>query len=82
MRKILTVQESLTFGAHAASEPDPAGLRKVQDFLIRVLDALGEWQDRSAQRQRLAAFDNRMLRDLGIDRATLVAEAEKPFWRS
>jgi uncharacterized protein YjiS (DUF1127 family) len=56
--------------------------QKGRDFLIRVFDALGEWQDRSAARRRLAAFDNRMLRDIGIDRATAAAESAKPFWQS
>lgn len=82
MRKTLTVQESITFSAHATLRPDAVGLRKAQDFLIRILDALGEWQERSAQRQRLAALDSRMLGDLGIDRGTAAAEAAKPFWRS
>jgi uncharacterized protein YjiS (DUF1127 family) len=82
MRKTLTYREFTAFGSHGMLQPDAAGLRKNHDFFIRLLDALGEWQERSAQRQRLAALDSRMLSDIGIDRATAAAEAAKPFWRS
>ncbi len=82
MRKSLAFRDLATFGVDAPLQPDVAGRPKVQEFLIRILDALGEWQERSAQRRRLAAFDNRMLSDIGIDRATAAAEAGKPFWRS
>jgi uncharacterized protein YjiS (DUF1127 family) len=90
MRKMLTAQEPTTSGSHALLRPDAANSPKDHDFfirilvpnLIRMLDALGEWQERSAERRRLAAFDTRMLGDIGIDRATAATEAEKPFWRS
>ena len=86
MRNTMTSWECTTLGTPAMLQPDAAGLRKTQDFLIpilvRFLDALGEWQDRAAQRRRLGALDNRMLGDIGIDRATAAAEAAKPFWRS
>jgi uncharacterized protein YjiS (DUF1127 family) len=90
MRKTLTAREPATSGSHALLRPDAAGLRKDHDFfirslvrnLVRMLDALGEWQERSAERRRLGAFDNRMLGDIGIDRATAATEAAKPFWRS
>lgn len=82
MRKTLTFPDVTTFGIDDRAQQDAAGGRRAQEFLIRILDALGEWQERSAQRRRLAAFDNRMLSDIGIDRATAAAEAGKPFWRS
>jgi len=52
-----------------------------QGFLIRALDAIGEMQERGAQRRRLAALDDRMLSDIGRDRGQVVAESLKPFWR-
>ncbi len=82
MRKTLTARDLASLGIPAPLQPDGGGIRKGQEFLIRILDALSEWQERSAQRRRLAAFDNRMLSDIGIDRATAAAEAGKPFWRS
>jgi uncharacterized protein YjiS (DUF1127 family) len=54
----------------------------VQDFLIRALDHLGRWRDRAGQRRRLMMLDGRMLRDIGMDRATAAEEAAKPFWRA
>ncbi len=55
--------------------------RKVQEFLIRVFDAMGDWQDRAAARRRLMTLDERALHDLGLNRDAIDAEAHKPFWR-
>lgn len=82
MFNTLTFEGSTTCGSRSRLGPESAGGQQAKTFFIRVFDALGEWQDRSAARQRLATFDNRMLRDIGIDRATAAAESEKPFWRS
>lgn len=49
--------------------------------LLRIIDLVALWQDRATQRRELAALDHRMLRDIGVDRATAVEEASKPFWR-
>ena len=58
-----------------------SGPGRSQARLIRVFDALGAWQDRAMERRRLAGFDDRMLHDIGVDRAAAAAEAGKPFWR-
>lgn len=58
-----------------------SGLHATQDFLVRLLDQVAAWQDRAAARRRLASLDDRMLHDIGIDRATADTEATKPFWR-
>jgi uncharacterized protein YjiS (DUF1127 family) len=52
-----------------------------QELLIRVFDLLGTVHDRMRQRFQLAALDERMLRDIGVDRATAASEAARPFWR-
>lgn len=39
------------------------------------------WQRRHDERLRLAAIDDRLLRDVGISREQAEAEAQKPFWR-
>lgn len=49
--------------------------------LLSLFDLLCLWQERSRQRRFLGRLDAHMLRDIGIDRATAQAEAEKPFWR-
>lgn len=52
-----------------------------QEFLILFADRLGEMQERAAQRRQLASLEDRMLQDIGCDRAQALAEAVKPFWR-
>jgi uncharacterized protein YjiS (DUF1127 family) len=59
----------------------PIGSGSGQKFLIRIFDVLGAWQDRDRERQHLLRLDDRMLHDIGLDRATASAEAVKPFWR-
>lgn len=61
--------------------PVRAGLRVTQEFLVRILDRVAVWQERTAARRQLARLDDRMLRDIGIDRATADTEAAKPFWQ-
>lgn len=39
------------------------------------------WCDRARQRQALADLDERLLRDIGMDRGAAKNEFSKPFWR-
>jgi uncharacterized protein YjiS (DUF1127 family) len=39
------------------------------------------WSERARQRRLLAALDDRMLKDIGLTRADVAAESDKPFWR-
>lgn len=48
---------------------------------MRLFEAVGAWQDRAAERRRLAWFDDRMLRDIGLDRASAQSETSKWFWQ-
>ena len=56
--------------------------RSLIDHLRGWLDRVADWQARSSERRQLATMDERMLRDIGISRAQVSAEIEKPFWRS
>ena len=49
--------------------------------LRRVLDMLLTWHERSRQRQALAGLSDHMLRDIGLSRADVSMEVDKPFWR-
>ncbi len=60
----------------------PARLRRLGDRVARGLDWMLLCSDRSQQRRRLAELNDHMLRDLGLSRADVMAEATKPFWRS
>jgi uncharacterized protein YjiS (DUF1127 family) len=47
----------------------------------RIVETILAWQERGRQRHMLAALDDHMLRDIGLDRAAARREADKPFWR-
>jgi uncharacterized protein YjiS (DUF1127 family) len=53
--------------------------------LLRLLRQAGgvvrEWHRRSRDRAKLAMLDDRMLRDIGVTRADVWYECNKPFWR-
>lgn len=58
-----------------------SGSRWLQEPFMHLLDALAAWQERAAERRRLLGLDDRMLRDIGLDRASAFDEGGKPFWR-
>ena len=53
-----------------------SGLRALE----RALDRLLTWQERSQQRHQLQQLNDYMLRDIGLSRADVLAEATKRFW--
>ena len=55
--------------------------RDFAKLVIAILNRINLWQDRSAQRRRLAMLDNRLLKDFGVSRCDAEAESRKPFWR-
>ena len=50
-------------------------------WLRRASDLLLIWHERARQRRQLLSLNDHMLRDLGLTRADVLAEASKPFWR-
>lgn len=52
-------------------------LRRVQQAFNRILDTLALWHFRATSRRELEQLEDRLLKDVGIDRS----EAYKPFWR-
>jgi uncharacterized protein YjiS (DUF1127 family) len=50
--------------------------------LVRATDALLGWLQRDRDRRALQALDDRLLRDIGVSRGDVEAEAAKPFWRN
>lgn len=46
----------------------------------RVAGLVRLWLTRRRERLSLAEFDDRLLRDIGIDRLTARHEAGRPFW--
>jgi uncharacterized protein YjiS (DUF1127 family) len=51
--------------------------RRLAFLAERLIDSYRGWRDR----QFLAGLDDRQLRDIGIDRATLPRDDATPFWR-
>jgi uncharacterized protein YjiS (DUF1127 family) len=46
-----------------------------------IVATLREWRRRSAARRELANFDERMLRDIGVDPSSVDYEMGQSFWR-
>ncbi len=67
-----------SFATHLRTLP----LASVKSTVARALDMLLAWQSRAAERRQLAELSDRELFDMGLDRATAIGEAEKPFWRA
>lgn len=51
------------------------------DLFRRAWGILARIRQRQRQRQELLELDDRILRDVGIDRADAIREGRKPFWR-
>lgn len=50
--------------------------------MLRAVELLQLWRERARQRRQLQCLNDRMLRDIGLTRADVFAEASKPFWQS
>ena len=57
------------------------GTHLAESGLRHAFAILVTWQRRSVQRHHMAELDERILRDINVDRVTLEREARKPFWR-
>ena len=55
--------------------------RRLETIVTTAFDRLITWQDVAHSRAMLSRLDDRMLRDIGIDRTAAEREAERPFWR-
>ena len=65
----------------ATHSPIPAARRAPRaPAAARALALLFTWAERVRSRRQLAGLDDRMLADIGLDRATARGEFERPFW--
>jgi uncharacterized protein YjiS (DUF1127 family) len=78
MHTILSPRSSWHFPSGSAW--GAAGRTVVRSVTVVTETTLG-WLHRSRTRRHLAALDDRMLRDIGLDRSTIWNETQKPFWR-
>ncbi|GAB5469556.1 MAG: hypothetical protein Kilf2KO_25860 [Rhodospirillales bacterium] len=56
-------------------------LRRPGTWLQVLSDLVFTWQERDAERVHLSRLDNRMLANMGLTKADVCHEADKPFWR-
>ena len=49
--------------------------------MVGFIDSVVAWQQRAAQRHHLNGLDDRLLKDMGLSRADVDNEVNKPFWR-
>lgn len=50
-------------------------------LIVRILEVLATWHDRSVQRRALGGLSDYQLHDMGLSRSQVFYEIEKPFWR-
>lgn len=50
-------------------------------WVVALFRKILHWGELHRQRLHLAELDERMLRDIGLSRADVQTEIEKPFWR-
>jgi uncharacterized protein YjiS (DUF1127 family) len=56
----------------------PVTLRRLRSALWT---AVVEWHRRAESRRALSELDDRMLRDIGVQREQMEREIRKPFWQ-
>ncbi len=57
-------------------------LASIAALAVAVVEVPYRWQTRAEQRVRLGEMEDRMLRDIGINRLEAEREARKPFWQN
>jgi uncharacterized protein YjiS (DUF1127 family) len=66
---------------HPAGKPRSRAASFGAAGLVRLADTMALLWAKQRSRLALAQLDDRMLRDIGIDRATAANEADQPIWR-
>ena len=66
---------------HRITAPALPASRLLGRALSEAIEYLLRCWERSRQRRTLERLDDAMLRDLGLSRADVMREADKPFWR-
>jgi uncharacterized protein YjiS (DUF1127 family) len=70
-----TVQRSFSSGAGEA-------VRWMSGVALIICDTLSDWLERNRQRRQLMSLPDQVLGDIGVSRAGVYKECEKPFWRA
>lgn len=68
-----------TLASNPSNEaPSQGGLGTIIGGLF---DTFYRWQVLARERRTLAEMDPRMLKDIGLNRADVMVEIDKPFWQ-
>jgi uncharacterized protein YjiS (DUF1127 family) len=67
--------------ADVCSSDRPTGVDTLRRGAPRCATLFRTWRRRSRERQALARFDERMLKDIGLTRADAEFLINRPFWR-
>ena len=59
----------------------PVSAVSLSERLVQIVHTLFAWHERTRSRRQLAGLNERLLRDIGIDRATAARELDKGFWQ-
>jgi uncharacterized protein YjiS (DUF1127 family) len=65
----------------ALQQPRPSFAPWFRGIVMRLIERLAVWHERSRQRYHLATLDDHILKDIGLSRADVTREIDKPFWR-
>lgn len=57
------------------------GRRQPASRIVAVLETMLGWAERARQRRALLSLDDWMLKDIGLSRADIMREYDKPIWR-
>ena len=66
--------------AGAAGGSEPRRRASPRPIVTPLLDLFSTWLRRARERRQLHAFDEAMLKDIGLTRADVEFEVHKPFW--
>ena len=70
------IENTQTLGSRPLAAARPRG-----SLLTRAADGLIGWIERARERRALAAMNEAQLKDVGLTRADVQRELDKPFWR-
>lgn len=59
-----------------------AGARMVKADVLQLVKLFIIWQERSRQRRHMLNLSDEALKDVGLSRADIEGEAQKPFWKA
>jgi uncharacterized protein YjiS (DUF1127 family) len=63
----------------AVGHEEPAS--RFATILMGAMRGLFDWAERARQRRALLTLDDWVLKDIGLTRADVMHEYDKPFWR-